>query len=162
MEAYVGLDTHSKRSVYAIANRVGDIIARGEVPTTPAGLAALRHEHGLAPGTPVALETGTLAFFVARQLQTLELAQVLAIEELLVPAFAPFTEAVRRLQTIPGVGPIVALTAVAVFSDASRFPSAKHAGELRGARSLDVSIGDTRCTWPHHQTWVRGAAHDGL
>jgi len=59
-------------------------------------------------------------------------AQVLAIEDLLVPAFAPFTDAVRRLQTIPGVGPIVALTAIAIFSDAARFPSAKHAASYTG------------------------------
>jgi transposase len=40
---------------------------------------------------------------------------------------AAFAEPLERLQTVPGVGPIVAATAVAVFSDIHRFPTAKHA-----------------------------------
>ena len=67
MEAYVGLDAHSKRSVFVIANAQGEVIGRGDVPTTPAGLATLRTEHQLAAGTPVALESRTVAFFVARE-----------------------------------------------------------------------------------------------
>jgi hypothetical protein len=63
---YVGLDVHSKQSVFVIADAAGTVTAEGAVPTTPAGLAALRDRHALAPQTPVALETGTSAFFVAR------------------------------------------------------------------------------------------------
>ena len=44
--------------------------------------------------------------------------------QLAAPAFGP---ALRRLQTIPGVGPIVAATVLAVFSDVRRFADAKHA-----------------------------------
>src|SRR5438128_7329241 len=97
MEAYVGLDTHSKRSVYVIANGAGDVVARGEVPTTPAGFATLRSEHRLAPGTPVALETGTMAFFVARQLQALELAPVVIdAHEVRLKAYRPQHKSDRR------------------------------------------------------------------
>jgi transposase len=41
-------------------------------------------------------------------------------------------DAVKRLETIPGVGPIVALTAIAVFAEVSRFESAKHAASYAG------------------------------
>jgi transposase len=68
---YVGLDVHSRESVFVI-KRADDIIARGTIPTTPAGLERLRAAHQLPPGTPVALETGTSAFFVARELARLE------------------------------------------------------------------------------------------
>ena len=39
---------------------------------------------------------------------------------------------IKRLETVPGVGPIVALTVLAVFSEVSRFPSAKHAASYGG------------------------------
>jgi hypothetical protein len=45
------------------------------------------------------------------------------------PVFAPD---LRRLQTIPGVGPIVAATVLAVFSDVRRFADAKHAASYAG------------------------------
>jgi transposase len=254
--------------VYVIENAAGEVIGRGEVPTTAEGFAALRTRHGLPAGTPVALETGTVAFFVARQLTALELApvvidahevrlkayqpqhksdrrdaeelceglrrgsyrkivhvppaviaelremlsrrrhfvrmqtrevlavkrllraaglgqlsrclrsdvgwqklratvrtlpeqgplaryvelhhavwqaahtQVLALEETLVPADAPFVADVQRLQTIPGVGPIGALTAIAVYSDARRFPSAKEAASYAGLVPSTHQSGD--------------------
>lgn len=255
MEAYVGLDVHSKASVFVIADATGRVMARGEVPTTPEGLGRLRTQYGLAAGTPVALETGTMAFYAARALQALELApvvidahevrlkahrpmhksdrrdafelcdglrrdiyrtrvhvpppaivelretvsrrrhfvrvqtaQVNAVKRLLrahgcgqacrtlttdaawtrlfaaLPAATalasfiadhhtvwraaraqvtrlearlavqqrPLAAPLARLQTVPGVGPIVALTALAVFSDVQRFPSAKHAASYVG------------------------------
>lgn len=252
---YVGLDVHSKQSTFVIADEVGTVVAEGEVPTTAAGLKELHDRHALAPGTPVALETGTSAFFVARQLSALGLAplvvdahevrlkahrpthksdrrdarelseglrrgiyrvivhvpsaqvaslrdtlsrrrhfvrvqtaeinaakrllraaglgqvrsnlrtetgwttllrgleplgdlrayleqhravwrcageQIRALEQLLVPHQDPFAAELQRLQTIPGVGPIVAATAVAVFADVQRFPDAKHAASYAG------------------------------
>src|SRR5690242_12048169 len=68
---YVGLDVHSRESVFVIKQDDG-IVARGAIPTTSAGLARLRDAHALPPGTPVALETGTSAFFVARELARLD------------------------------------------------------------------------------------------
>src|SRR5881628_2706855 len=58
MESYVGLDVHSKRSVFVIEAEDGRVVARGDIPTTPAGFRQLRHQHELPAETPVALETG--------------------------------------------------------------------------------------------------------
>ncbi len=63
---YVGLDVHSKESVFVIEDHSGASVARGTIATTPAGLARLREQYGLGAGTPVALESGASAFFVAR------------------------------------------------------------------------------------------------
>src|SRR5438067_1073090 len=68
MESYVGLDVHSKRSVFVIEAEDGRVVARGDIPTTPAGFRQLRRQHKLAAETPVALETGTVAFYAAREL----------------------------------------------------------------------------------------------
>jgi transposase len=252
---YVGLDVHSKQSTFVVADEAGAIVAEGEVPTTPAGLKELCERQALAAGTPVALETGTSAFFVARQLSALELApvvvdahevrlkahrptqksdrrdarelceglrrgiyrvivhvpsaqvahlrdtlsrrrhfvrvqtaeinaakrllrgagqgrvsrdlrsergwasvlervapdgdlrlyielhravwrcageQIQALEAVLAAHQHPFVSDLQRLQTIPGVGSIVAATVVAVFADVQRFPDAKHAASYAG------------------------------
>jgi transposase len=263
---YVGLDVHSKQSTFAIQNGDGKLVAQGEVATTPAGFAQLQAKHQLAPGTQVALETGTVAFFVARRLTALGLtplvvdahevrlkaqrpnqksdrrdalelceglrrgiyrtvvhvppkqvatlrdtvsrrrhfvrlqcAQVNAVKGLLrgfglgrlsrslgtevgwaklLSALADsvelkayveqhralwrtageqvatlersleqqrkhsFADQLRRLETIPGVGPIVASTAIAVFSDIGRFPDAKHAASYAGLVPSTYSSGD--------------------
>jgi transposase len=65
---YVGLDVHSRQSAFAIEDHEGRVIAQGETPTTPAGFERLRAAYQLPPGTRVALETGTVAFFAAREL----------------------------------------------------------------------------------------------
>jgi transposase len=59
-------------------------------------------------------------------------AQVTRLEARLAAQQRPLAATVARLQTVPGVGPIVALTALAVFSDVQRFPSAKHAASYTG------------------------------
>jgi transposase len=53
-----------------------------------------------------------------------------------------FKEPARRLQTIPGVGPIVSMTAVAVFSDINRFPTSKHAASYAGLVPSTFNSGD--------------------
>jgi len=276
---YVGLDVHSRQSAFAIEDAEGRVIAEGEVPTTPAGLAHLRAAHRLPPGTPVAWETGTVAFFVARHLAAISLApQVVDAHEVRLKAYRPtqksdrrdavelceglrrgtyraivhvpppavlrlretlarrrhfvrlqsaqitavkallrgaglgrlsrslgsergwaqilaalrehadlqahvaqhralwrcaqeqvasldaalaqqqrasFAEALRRLQTIPGVGPIVASTALAVFSDIHRFPDAKHAASYAGLVPATYQSGDRDA---HGRITKRGAA----
>ena len=253
---YVGLDVHSRESVFVVQDDAGVSLARGAIPTTASGLLQLRDSCGLPAGTSVALETGTSAFFVARELVRLELkpvvidahevrrkahrpeqksdtrdalelceglrrgfyrsvvhvpspaisnlrttlsrrrhfiriqtAEVNAVKRLMrgagrssghrgslrtdahwqglldgdvVPAelkehvrhhYAVWRQAaeqvraldlslgdsarerraaVKRLETVPGVGPIVALTAIAVFAEVSRFESAKHAASYAG------------------------------
>jgi len=74
MQQYVGLDVHSKQTTFVIQDETGRVVAQGEISTTPQGLRRLQASHHLPLETPVALETGTSAFFVARQLSALGLA----------------------------------------------------------------------------------------
>jgi len=253
---YVGLDVHCKDCVYAVQDEGGNLIGEGSVSTTPEGLRLLRERYALPEGTKVGLETGTMAFYVARLLHRIGLAplvvdayevrrkahrpnqksdrrdareicdgvrqgsyrsivhvppeaiselretlgrrrhfvrvrtaevnatkrllrangmrvlarnslrtekgwdrlesalgaesalarlvrfhhalwtsagvQIAALEVWLDQQRAAFAEPVERLQGVPGVGPIIALTAVAVFSDVDRFASAKHVASYAG------------------------------
>ena len=265
MARYVGLDAHSKHSVYVIQDGNGKQLGEGRVPTTLEGLYAMRARHQLPAGTRVALESGTMAFFVARRLMELGLdpvvvnaqevrskalrpnqksdrrdalelceglrrdtyrsvvhvppesierlrqalarrrhfvalktmevnavkhllrmaghrdltrrlntessweklirevafdsdlqayceahravwqsahAQVVELETSLQRHAAPFQPALDRLQTVPGVGPIVALTVFAAFSDVRRFPTAKHAASYAGLVASTYDSGE--------------------
>jgi transposase len=265
MARYVGLDAHSKTCVFVIQDEHGKIVREGSVPTTTDGLRTMRDRGELAPETPVALESGTMAFYVARRLMRLGLApqvidahevrtkalrpnqksdrrdaielceglrrgsyrsvvhvppesieqlretlgrrrhfvrlktmQVNAVKRLLravglrelgrslrteaawnkllaavaiepsLHAFIlthcavwrcaheqidvlegmlqiqqePLQRDVDRLQTVPGVGPIVALTVLAVFSDVRRFPTAKHAASYAGLVASTYDSGE--------------------
>lgn len=267
MKSYVGLDVHSKSSVFVIQNDVGEEVGRGEVPTSKEGFSSLRLRYRLRASTLVALESGTMAFFAARRLSELGLSPVVvdarevrikahrprqksdtrdavelcegirrgiyraivhvppapiehlrntlsrrrhfvrlgtaevnaakkmlrgaglselsrqhlgtlrawqrlraallehpevlgfvglhhrawqsameqkaACEKSLEEQHAAFGEDLERLKGVPGVGEIVALTAIAVFSDASRFPSAKHASSYAGLVPQTYQSGDT-------------------
>lgn len=267
MRAYVGLDVHSKSSVFVIQNERGEELGRGEVPTSAEGFSALRIRFRLRASTLVALESGTMAFFAARRLSELGLSPVVVdAREVRVKAHRPrqksdtrdagelceglrrgiyqaivhvppeeiehlrntlsrrrhfvrlgtaqvnaakkmlrsaglselsrqhlgtlhawqrllqalaahpqvrgyvelhhrafqsamqqktaceksleeqhtlFREQLERLKTVPGVGDIVALTAIAVFSDATRFPSAKHASSYAGLVPQTWQSGET-------------------
>ncbi len=265
MARYVGLDAHSKRCVYVIQDEDGRTVSEGSVPTTAVDLLSWRRRHDLPAGTRVALESGTMAFFVARQLKQLDLdpvvvdahevrakalrpnqksdrrdalelceglrrgtyrsivhvppepierlretlgrrrhfvrvktMQVNAVKRLLrtagllelcrhlqsnkgwerlmasvaidptLYAFClahravwqcaheqvraqeqslrehqqPFQSDLDRLQTVPGVGPIVAVTTLAVFSDVRRFPTAKHAASYAGLVASTFDSGE--------------------
>jgi len=266
MTKYVGLDVHSKMSVFVIQDEDGKIVGRGEIPTSAEGMRRLRDENGLPAGTKVALETGTVAFFAARKLSEVGLTPIVVdahevrikahrptqksdrrdalelcegirrnsyrsivhvppvsvarlreslsrrrhfvraqtsevnavkrllrseglgqlarslrtaagwgklakalrehdpmlttyvehhrlvwqsageqidkLEELLETQRAPFEQDVKRLQTVPGVGRIVALTAVAIFSDIGRFPSSKEAASYVGLVPSTHQSGD--------------------
>ena len=265
MTRYVGLDAHSKRCVYVIQDENGQVIGEGSVPTTIEGLQLLRARYELPAGTCVALESGTMAFFVARGLARLGLdprvvdahevrakalrpnqksdrrdalelceglrrgsyraivhvppepierlratlgrrrhfvriktmqvnavkrllraaglqtlrrhlqadsgwekllaavrvdaslyafcvthravwrcahEQILTLEDSLRAQQQPFQHDVDRLQTVPGVGPIVALTVLAVFSDMRRFPTAKHAASYAGLVASTFDSGE--------------------
>ncbi len=267
MRAYEGLDVHSKSSVFVIQDERGEELGRGEVPTSAEGFSMLRTRFRLGALTPVALESGTVAFFAARALREVGLSPMVVdarevrmkahrprqksdtrdagelceglrrgiyqaivhvpsdeIEQLrntlsrrrhfvrlataqinaakkmlrsaglyelsrqhlgtlrawrrLLSALAPhpqvqafvelhhrafqaaveqtaacekileeqrplFGEELERLETVPGVGDIVALTAIAVFSDATRFPSAKHAASYAGLVPQTWQSGET-------------------
>ena len=73
MARYVGLDAHSKRCVYMIQDEHGKVTGEGSVPTNVEGLLQMVVRRELPAGTRVALESGTMAFFVARRLARLGL-----------------------------------------------------------------------------------------
>lgn len=265
MARYVGLDAHSKNSVYVIQDENGVQVGEGKVPTTLEGLMSMCSRHELPAGTRVALESGTMAFFVARHLVRLGLnplvvnaqevrskalrpnqksdrrdalelceglrrdmyrsvvhvppepierlretlgrrrhfvrvktmqvnavkrllrtaglqtlgrslitdrgwekllgavsfdsallafctahrtlwqcahAQIHALEDSLHEQQGPFRAELDRLQTVPGVGPIVATTVLAAFSDVRRFPTAKHAASYAGLVASTFDSGE--------------------
>jgi transposase len=82
-------------------------------------------------------------------------AQVRAVDHLLGDLARAHRDDVRRLETVPGVGPIVALTAVAVFADVHRFGSAKHVASSAGLVPSTYQSGD--CDRHGHIT-KRGSA----
>jgi transposase len=76
--------------------------------------------------------------------------QVALLDKSLVEQSRHFEADFLRLQTVPGVGPIVALTAISAFSDAKRFPSAKHAASYAGLVPSTSQSGDR--DWHGHIT----------
>jgi transposase len=68
--------------------------------------------------------------------------QIATLEARLAEQSQPYARPLELLQTALGVGPIVALTAVAVFSDPHRFPSAKHAGSYAGLAPSTYQSGE--------------------
>lgn len=75
----------------------GRRVGEGTVPTTLEGLALLRERYQLPEGTLVALESGTVAFFVARRLQALGLdPRVIDAAEVRAKALRPNRKSDRR------------------------------------------------------------------
>jgi Transposase len=97
MECYVGLDVHSKASVFVIQDGRGQVLSQGELPTTPEGFRRWHEAQRLPAGTPVALESGTVAFIVARELTALGLApSVVGAREVRLKAQRPTQKSDRR------------------------------------------------------------------
>jgi transposase len=83
--------------------------------------------------TAVAADSALAAAVAAHhRVWTAAHAERLGLEAALAIHAQPMAAALTRLQTVPGVGPIVALTAIAAFADVTRFPSAKHAASYAG------------------------------
>jgi transposase len=68
--------------------------------------------------------------------------QVRVLESSLDAQQVALQEDLDRLQTIPGIGRIVGLTVLAVFSDVQRFPSAKHAASYAGLVASTFDSGE--------------------
>lgn len=97
MERYVGLDVHSKNSVFVIQDLEGRVVGEGKVPTDRDGFRQMQVRYGLTAGTGVALESGTVAFFVADCLQELRLRPVVIdAREVRVKASRPLQKSDRR------------------------------------------------------------------
>jgi transposase len=97
MARYVGLDAHSKNCVYVIQDENGGRVGDGSVATTLEGLQLLRARYDLPDGTRVALESGIMAFFVARRLKQLGLDPVVIdAHEVRAKALRPNQKSDRR------------------------------------------------------------------
>jgi transposase len=77
-----------------------------------------------------------------RQVWSMARCKKLQLEKSLEKQKWSFGRDVAMLQGIPGVGPIVALTAVSVIADAKRFPSAKHVASYTGLVPSTYQSGD--------------------
>ena len=64
----VGLDVHSRHTVFAIQDEEGKLVRQGHFPTTSEGVGKFAGEAQLAAGTRVGLESGSQSFFMARLL----------------------------------------------------------------------------------------------
>lgn len=94
---YVGLDVHSKSCTYAIQDENGRSVSEGSVATTPEGLLGWRQRYELPDGTRVGLETGTVAFYVARLLKRMGLDPVVIdAHEVRLKAHRPTQKSDRR------------------------------------------------------------------
>src|SRR5262249_15832496 len=76
MKYYVGMDVHSKESVFVMADTKGKLRAQGTLATTVEGLRRWQVHYQVPRETPIAVESGTLAFFVARHVRALGLTPV--------------------------------------------------------------------------------------
>lgn len=72
----VGLDVHSRETVFVIQTADGTVVARGKFPTTAAAFRAWQATYAVPPGTRVFLETGTVSFYVAHVVADLGLIPV--------------------------------------------------------------------------------------
>src|SRR5919201_2318220 len=85
-------------------------------------------------------------------------ASIAQVEQAIEARQAPFAEAIELLQTIPGVGAVVATALVAeIGTDASRFPSAKHLASWAGVCPGNKESGGKRLSGPTTKgnVWLR-------
>lgn len=73
---YVGLDVHSKKTVYVIQGADGEIRAEGATVTHREGIQEMVRKHQLEPGTEVCLECGAQAAIVCDALEELGMVPV--------------------------------------------------------------------------------------
>lgn len=73
MKRYLGLDVHSKRTVFCVQDEAGDILAEGSAATTAEGFSQIVEALRVGGATRIAaaLETGTQAKWAARRLAAL-------------------------------------------------------------------------------------------
>ena len=97
MEMYVGMDVHSKECVYAVEDGEGRHVCEGRVATSYEGLSEMRRRCKLPAGARVALESGEMAFIVAKWLLRLDLEPVVVdAREVRVKAHRPQQKSDRR------------------------------------------------------------------
>ena len=73
MGEYVGLDVSKEETAFCVKDAAGKVLARGKVPSDPVALFEVVREHCRCPKR-IVLETGTLSFWLARELGKLGMA----------------------------------------------------------------------------------------
>jgi transposase len=68
MKMIIGLDIHSKQTVYVAQDESGKVVGSGKIVTTQAGFSEMLEELNAPDGTRIGLETGTQAILAARWL----------------------------------------------------------------------------------------------
>ncbi len=67
MAEYVGFDVSKEATAFCVMDEDGKVLARGKVASDPVALFEVLREHCLCPER-IVLETGTLSFWLAREL----------------------------------------------------------------------------------------------
>ena len=73
MKMYIGVDVHSKHTVYVAQGDNGDVVGQGKVVTTAEGFSRMLDALRAPEGTEIGLETGTQAAWVSRLLSGLNM-----------------------------------------------------------------------------------------
>ncbi len=68
MVEYVGFDVSKEETAFCVMDESGKVLARGKVASDPQALFEVVREHCLC-GERIVLETGTLSFWLARELR---------------------------------------------------------------------------------------------
>jgi transposase len=76
MSMIVGLDVHSKHTVYTIQDETGRIIAQGSAETTVEGLTQMLVDHDVPGATRIGLESGAQSYWVSHVLSAAEMRPV--------------------------------------------------------------------------------------
>lgn len=71
MKVYMGLDVHSKETVYVAQDSNGAVVGQGKAATSLEGLSRMLEGVGVPKGTEIGLETGVQATWVSRLLSDL-------------------------------------------------------------------------------------------
>ena len=127
MKHYVGLDVSLKEVSICVVDADGTVIAEGTV-TQSRNRASFRDQLRAAASDDPILETVAASLIAVHNVACAEAAAI--DDELL--AIARDSELARRLMTVPGVGPIVALGFIATVDDVSRFAKATDVGVYLG------------------------------
>jgi len=117
----VALDAHKRYSLGSIEDAEGGILAERMVPHRRGEIRGFLT--GLEPGTPVALETIGSWYWIDHLAE-----EVACFEQRIAQVFEGSAE-VELIDTLPGVGPVLAVVICLELGDVNRFPSA---GKLTG------------------------------
>ena len=127
MGLYVGLDVSLKRTSVCVIDGAGKVVWRGTASTSVEALAAVLQKQ--APQAErIGLESGSMTPFLWHGLRMQGFAVVCLDARWAKKALAE----VRRLMSVPGIGPITALAYRAAIDDPTRFAHSRDVGAYLG------------------------------